>query len=66
MGFTWHSSYLKPGKLLPYLFTLTLSEEFSKKTLSLKAVYFCGTSLGVTSTGCYPASYPVELGLSSS
>ena len=29
------------------------------------AVYFCCTSLGVTSTGRYPASCPVKLGLSS-
>jgi len=26
---------------------------------------FCGTFLGVASTGCYPAPCPVELGLSS-
>ena len=30
------------------------------------AVYFCCTSLGVTSTGRYPASCPVKPGLSSS
>ena len=30
-----------------------------------QAVYFCCTSLGVTSTGRYPASCPVKLGLSS-
>ena len=29
------------------------------------AVYFCCTVLGVTSTGCYPASCPVKPGLSS-
>ena len=29
------------------------------------AVYFCCTGLGVTSTGRYPASCPMELGLSS-
>ena len=29
------------------------------------AVYFCCTGLGVTSTGRYPASCPVKLGLSS-
>lgn len=28
--------------------------------------YFCCTGLGVTSTGCYPASCPAEPGLSSS
>ena len=31
-----------------------------------KAVYFCCTGLGVTSTGRYPASCPVKPGLSSS
>ena len=30
-----------------------------------QAVYFCCTGLGVTSTGCYPASCPVKPGLSS-
>lgn len=28
-------------------------------------LHFCGTFLGVASTGCYPAPCPVELGLSS-
>ena len=31
-----------------------------------KAVYFCCTGLGVTSTGRYPASCPLKPGLSSS
>ena len=33
---------------------------------SVRAVYFCCTGLGVTSTGRYPASCPVKPGLSSS
>ena len=33
--------------------------------LQMQAVYFCCTGLGVTSTGRYPASCPVKLGLSS-
>ena len=33
---------------------------------SARAVYFCCTGLGVTSTGRYPASCPVKPGLSSS
>ncbi len=34
--------------------------------LTLQAVYFCCTGLGVTSTGRYPASCPAKPGLSSS
>ncbi len=33
--------------------------------LMQKAVYFCGTFLGVAPTGYYPAPCPAELGLSS-
>jgi len=33
--------------------------------LPFRAVYFCCTGLWVTSTGRYPASYPVKPGLSS-
>ena len=48
--------YQRRGELLPHLFTLT--------SLIL-AVVFCCTSLGVTSTGRYPASCPAKPGLSS-
>ena len=48
--------YQKGGELLPRRSTLTIL---------CMAVYFCCTSLGVTSTGRYPASCPVKLGLSS-
>ena len=54
-GFSWHGNYFPPGGLLPHLFTLTLK----------RAVYFCGTFLWFAPTGCYPASCPVEPGLSS-
>ena len=43
------------GSLLSYPSTLTTNV----------AVYFCCTSLGVTSTGRYPASCPMKPGLSS-
>ena len=49
--------YHNGGSLLHCLSTLTLQK---------KAVYFCCTGLGVTSTGRYPASCPVKPGLSSS
>ena len=48
--------YQDGGSLLHYLSTLTPTSE---------AVYFCCTGLGVTSTGRYPASCPMEPGLSS-
>lgn len=44
------------GELLPRLSTLTYYKY---------AVYFCCTSLRVTSTGRYPAPCPMKLGLSS-
>jgi len=58
MGFTWLpvlprepvSSYLALSPLPP-----RIRRRFA----------FCGTCLGVTSTGSYPASCPVEFGLSS-
>ena len=49
--------YHNGGSLLHCLSTLTFTK---------KAVYFCCTGLGVTSTGRYPASCPVKPGLSSS
>ena len=49
--------YHNGGSLLHCLSTLTFLK---------KAVYFCCTGLGVTSTGRYPASCPVKPGLSSS
>ncbi len=38
---------------------------FSPLPVRKQAVIFCCTILGVTSTGCYPASCPVKPGLSS-
>ena len=49
--------YQDGGSLLHCLSTLTMET---------MAVYFCCTSLGVTSTGRYPASCPAKPGLSSS
>ena len=51
------SCYQNSGELLPRLSTLTFLHE--------KAVYFCCTSLGVASTGRYPAPCPMKPGLSS-
>jgi len=48
----------QPGELLPHLFTLTVSGK-------LRRYVFCGTFLRITSTGRYPASCSVVLGLSS-
>jgi len=45
------------GGLLPRHFTLTAPKA--------QRYLFCGTFLLVTETGCYPASCPMELGLSS-
>ena len=47
--------YHRGGSLLSCLSTLTIK----------MAVYLCCTSLGVTSTGRYPASCPMKPGLSS-
>lgn len=56
MGFTSVPlCYQRSGSLLSYLSTLT----------TCVAVYFCCTSLGVASTGRYPASCPMKPGLSS-
>ena len=49
--------YQDGGSLLHCLSTLTRLN---------RAVYFCCTGLGVTSTGRYPASCPAKPGLSSS
>lgn len=56
MGFTEPVSRLTAGELLPHLSILTQQSW---------AVYFCCTILRVAPTGCYPASCPLELGLSS-
>ena len=53
-----HCCYQQCGSLLHCLSTLTIAFAM--------AVYFCCTSLGVASTGRYPASCPVKPGLSSS
>ncbi len=54
--------YQGGGELLPRLSTLT---DGTFLRMNLAAVYFCCTGLGVTSTGRYPASCPLKLGLSS-
>ncbi len=56
-GFTEPVDHPTAGGLLPHLFTLTGAEA--------PAVCFCGTFLELTLTGRYPASCPVEPGLSS-
>ena len=55
MGFTRPLSLQSAGELLPRLFILTLAGGF----------LFCCTFLKVAFTGSYPASCPVEPGLSS-
>ncbi len=56
VGFTEPYSHLHAGALLPHRFILTrVRGRFD----------FCGTFLGVASTGRYPAPCPKELGLSS-
>jgi hypothetical protein len=57
-GLPCHSCRQERGELLPRLFTLTA-------TRRLRRYVFCGTFRGITPPGCYPASCPVELGLSS-
>ncbi len=59
MGFTQPASHLTAGKLLPYHFTLTRSDD------AKRAVCFCCTFLKVALTGRYPASCSVEFRLSS-
>ena len=71
----------KPGKLMAFFLVLlrmgfTCAPVVTNKAVvsytafppllpQVEAVYFCCTSLGVTSTGRYPASCPVKPGLSS-
>lgn len=58
MGFAWPADHPAAGGLLHRLCTLAL-------TARAGAVCFCGTVLGVSPTGRYPASCPAESGLSS-
>jgi hypothetical protein len=60
-GWGLHSPfcYQKGGGLLNHLSILTIEKQITM------AVYFCCTSLGVASTGCYPAPCPMKPGLSS-
>ena len=60
-GLHGFSCYHENGSLLHCLSTLT----GTCSKLPAPAVYLCCTSLGVTSTGRYPASCPVKPGLSS-
>ena len=55
-GFTRPAGHPAAGELLPHHFTLAGM---------MPAVCFCGTFLGVTPTGRYPAPCSAELGLSS-
>ena len=59
--------YQKSGGLLHHLSILTILFHFIDKQFNkiVLAVYFCCTSLGVASTGCYPAPCPMKPGLSS-
>ena len=57
MGFAWPAGHPAAGGLLHHLCTLAVP--------CGKAVVFCGTVLGVSPTGRYPASCPMESGLSS-
>jgi hypothetical protein len=57
MGFARPPIHIGAGELLPHHFTLVLP--FGR------TVCFCGTFRRVTPPGRYPASCPVELGLSS-
>ena len=57
------SCYQKSGGLLSHLSILTCV--MLEKQTWIQAVYFCCTSLGVASTGRYPALCPVKPGLSS-
>jgi len=59
MGFTQPTGHPAAGELLPHHFTLART---GNRPL---AVCFCGTFRRVTPPGRYPASCPVELGLSS-
>ena len=56
MGFAQLAGLPTTGELLPRHCTLTRQR---------RAVYFCGTFRRVSPPGSYPASFPVELGLSS-
>jgi hypothetical protein len=60
-GLPCRPRYHGRGGLLPRRFTLTVGRPKTRKRRSL----FCGTLLGVSATGRYPASCSVELGLSS-
>ena len=57
-GLPCHLCHQRCGELLPRLFTLT--------PIKSGRYVFCDTFLLLTKTGCYPASCPVEFGLSSS
>ena len=59
-GLHGYGCYQPHGSLLHCLSTLT-----GTRQTPVLAVYFCCTSLGVTSTGRYPASCPAKPGLSS-
>src|SRR5205823_11994239 len=56
-GFAWPAGRPTAGGLLPHHFTLTGHAG--------RRCHFCGTFLRVTPTGRYPASCPMEPGLSS-
>ena len=57
MGFSEPAGYPAAGELLPHHFTLA--------SIKSGRCIFCGTFRRVAPPGCYPASYPLELGLSS-
>ncbi len=60
VGFTAPPVTRRDRELLPHAFTLTPRRRTEETRFT-----FCGTFLGVTPTGRYPAPCPMELGLSS-
>lgn len=58
MGFARPVCYHTAGALLPHLFTVTAAKR-------PRLCVFCGTFRRVAPPGCYPASCPMEPGLSS-
>ena len=65
MGFTY-ALPVTGQAVVSYTALPTLPEKVLRWAKLFPAVHFCCTVLGVASTGCYPASYPVKPGLSSS
>ncbi len=65
MGFTRNDVTIAPRGLLHHGSTLTCAVRDQRSQVRPSAVHFCGTSLQLALTGRYPASCPMEPGLSS-